>query len=304
MEIRINNKTLESYGIGVLEYQHAFGVAAERTNQRTWADKSGVDVLLSNRRYESRPFSLLLYTKAATIHEARDKANTLTTDMFSAGNFVLSLRTGTQRLALLCNRTEELGTTITVYQQKSLYVFRVYLQDVNPNALVYYNTVADLSTTILYEKGMNAVIYWGDGRRGEVSNSSNYTQTSYAENGMIDVIIDIDKDVPNVPVLQADFEADVVAGIKPMTVQFTDLSTGIPEIYNWSFGDGTGSIEPNPQHTYTKAGVYTVILQIFNTVNGSSSETKVGYITVRDARLMLSDTHFFKINDTDYLLKN
>ena len=58
----------------------------------------------------------------------------------------------------------------------------------------------------------------------------------------------------------ADFTANVTSGVMPLTVQFTDLSTGTPTGWNWNFGDGTSSTDHNPTHQYTSAGNYTVCL--------------------------------------------
>jgi PKD repeat protein len=76
----------------------------------------------------------------------------------------------------------------------------------------------------------------------------------------------------------ADFSADVVSGLCPLTAQFTDSSESIATIttWLWDFGDGTTSTEQNPQHTYQTPGAYTVSL----TVNGYVTVTKADYITV------------------------
>ncbi|WP_062397585.1 PKD domain-containing protein [Methanogenium cariaci] len=81
----------------------------------------------------------------------------------------------------------------------------------------------------------------------------------------------------------AQFEADVTTGgAAPLTVQFTDLSTG-EDITAWAWdfdNDGTtDSIEENPVYTYDTAGVYSVSLTVTN-VSGTSTETKADYITV------------------------
>jgi PKD repeat protein/photosystem II stability/assembly factor-like uncharacterized protein len=62
--------------------------------------------------------------------------------------------------------------------------------------------------------------------------------------------------------LSADFSADVLSGILPLTVQFTDLSAGSPTAYLWDFGDGDTSSLANPSHIYTMEGIYTVSLII------------------------------------------
>jgi PKD repeat protein len=75
------------------------------------------------------------------------------------------------------------------------------------------------------------------------------------------------------------FTATPLAGLTPLTVQFTDLSTGGPTAWSWSFGDGGTSTSQNPQHTYTTPGTYTVNLTATNEY-GSDYELKTDYITV------------------------
>ncbi len=84
-------------------------------------------------------------------------------------------------------------------------------------------------------------------------------------------------DVEGVPV--AEFSANSTVGAVPFNVSFTDLSTGVPTSWSWSFGDGTTSIEQNPSHIYSKGGQYTVKLTAKNPV-GSNSTTKTKLITV------------------------
>ncbi|HHB80070.1 MAG TPA: PKD domain-containing protein, partial [Saprospiraceae bacterium] len=50
----------------------------------------------------------------------------------------------------------------------------------------------------------------------------------------------------------------------PLTFQFMDASfpQGAATSWNWSFGDGTGSMEQNPSHTYSSAGDYPVTLLV------------------------------------------
>ncbi len=62
----------------------------------------------------------------------------------------------------------------------------------------------------------------------------------------------------------ADFTANVVRGIAPLNVAFTDTSTNAPWSWSWSFGDGTTSPEQSPWHTYAAPGTYTVMLTATN----------------------------------------
>gem|GEM_PF-1959647 len=80
--------------------------------------------------------------------------------------------------------------------------------------------------------------------------------------------------------LHADFAAATVSGYAPLTVDFTDLSSGSPSGWNWDFGDLATGTEQHPSHTYSAPGTYTVTLTIADGGSGSSVETKVDYITV------------------------
>jgi PKD repeat protein len=76
-----------------------------------------------------------------------------------------------------------------------------------------------------------------------------------------------------------------ITGNIPLTVEFTDSSTGDNLTYLWDFGDGQTSIEQNPSHEYTVAGDYSVSLTTSNnygsdiatnTVSATSSTTDGG----------------------------
>jgi hypothetical protein len=56
------------------------------------------------------------------------------------------------------------------------------------------------------------------------------------------------------------FSGVPVAGKSPLTVQFTDLSTGSPDVWLWFFGDGEYSNLQNPVHVYADGGEYNVTL--------------------------------------------
>jgi PKD repeat protein len=77
----------------------------------------------------------------------------------------------------------------------------------------------------------------------------------------------------------AAFSADVRSGFAPLTVTFTDQSTGEVQSWNWLFGDGQSSEEQNPVHTYLEPGLYSVSLSVADSVNHYTLE-KEGYIRV------------------------
>jgi len=80
---------------------------------------------------------------------------------------------------------------------------------------------------------------------------------------------------PKPPV--ARFTQDTKFGNAPLTVRFTDLSTGSPESYLWTFGDGGSSTDKNPVHTYQAPGLYRLTLRVEN--EGGSS-TASGFVYV------------------------
>jgi len=85
----------------------------------------------------------------------------------------------------------------------------------------------------------------------------------------------------------ANFQANAITGVMPFSVQFTDLSANIPQYWFWDF-DNSGNIDsiaPNPVHTYSSVGTYTVSMLVSNNFgkgSGSSfdSITKTDYIVV------------------------
>jgi len=77
----------------------------------------------------------------------------------------------------------------------------------------------------------------------------------------------------------AEFSATPIEGKAPLTVLFTDKSTGVPAAWKWSFGDGTTSTQHNPTHEYLQEGNYKVTLTVTNTA-GSSTTTKKNYIKI------------------------
>jgi len=81
--------------------------------------------------------------------------------------------------------------------------------------------------------------------------------------------------------LNADFTVNTTTGDKPLTVQFTDISFGVPYSWAWDFtNDGTvDNTTQNPIYTYDTAGNYTVNLTVTNEY-GSDSEVKTEYIRV------------------------
>ncbi|MBI1741749.1 PKD domain-containing protein [Candidatus Acetothermia bacterium] len=102
------------------------------------------------------------------------------------------------------------------------------------------------------------------------------------------------------PVIQppvADFSASPTSGPAPLTVQFTNRTTGQVTSYVWEFGDGVTSTQTNPIYTYRLVGVYTVKLTARGP-GGDDVETKVGLITVTSTPLVQPPIADFSANPT------
>ena len=84
---------------------------------------------------------------------------------------------------------------------------------------------------------------------------------------------------PTPPKPVANFWGSPKAGNSPLSVTFTDISTGEPTVWRWDFGDGTYSTAKNPVHEYAKPGIYSVTLTVSN-VAGTGTLTKHNYIDV------------------------
>lgn len=77
----------------------------------------------------------------------------------------------------------------------------------------------------------------------------------------------------------ANFTANVTSGCAPLTVTFTDQSTGNPTSWNWEFSNGTLSSVRNPVITFATPGTYSVRLVVQN-ATGIGQTERIDYITV------------------------
>jgi PKD repeat protein len=100
--------------------------------------------------------------------------------------------------------------------------------------------------------------------------------------------------------LESNFTADVTSGPSPLTVNFTDLSTGNPTLWSWNFGDGIHSNLQNPSHTYESVGVYNASLWVEDGVTGDELN-RPQYITVTDEGGCLGDGAYGFDGQSSYL---
>jgi PKD repeat protein len=75
----------------------------------------------------------------------------------------------------------------------------------------------------------------------------------------------------------ASFTPDVTSGNNPLTVVFTDASTGspVPSSWHWDFGDGVQQDGQAATHTYVSDGDFTVTLTVGNSDGDTDAATAV-----------------------------
>ncbi len=154
------------------------------------------------------------------------------------------------------------------------------------SGFVPLNTIfTDTSTGLIN----NWIWHFGDGMTSTVQNPSHiYTATGvYTVSLMVsgpggsDTLTRTNYITVTAAPPTADFAGAPLVGTAPLTVTFTDASSGEITAYLWNFGDGITSTVQNPSHTYTAAGVYTVSLTVSGP-GGSDSLTRTDYITVNE----------------------
>jgi PKD repeat protein len=168
----------------------------------------------------------------------------------------------------------------------------------NPPAVIQADFIADTRygvapLDVTFEStstGDISTYQWNFGD-GSTNSSRTYITHTYTTDGCKDVTFTVNgpegtskmtkKDYicvgSTTETLRAEFSVGAHEGTAPMTVSFSDESSGNVVSWLWDFGDGTTSTSQNPTHQYTQPGNYTVSL----TVNGSSTETKNNFVVVR-----------------------
>jgi autotransporter-associated beta strand protein len=126
----------------------------------------------------------------------------------------------------------------------------------------------------LYFNGVpQAVGTWGANGSAAVNQSDFFSGSG---------ILNVAGSVPVAPT--ASFSADPTSGEAPVTVTFTDTSSGTITNRFWDFGDGVTSSTTSTlvMHTYTNAGTFSVELLVSGSL-GSSTNTQTDLIDVNQA---------------------
>ena len=136
------------------------------------------------------------------------------------------------------------------------------------------NGSVPLNVSFRRETDLKGLIYSWDFGDGNISTTENPVH-QYSNIGMYNVNLTIkgesgynrtiflEKPViaerPSIPPI-ADFTQNNTNGGAPVSIKFSDISTGDITGWSWNFGDGISSNEQNPVHNYTVPGKYSVSL--------------------------------------------
>lgn len=147
-------------------------------------------------------------------------------------------------------------------------------------SIIIYFTNTDYSYPLAvqypgYITTYNPVIYNGDSYYSSNGITWNDMKNWNSDNSTVSIKAYFGYSPGSAPV--ANFTSNLTSGQIPLNIQFTDLSTGSPTSWSWTFGDGGSSDIQNPNHTYSSAGLYTVNLTVSN-VAGSDTRTAENYI--------------------------
>jgi PKD repeat protein len=160
-----------------------------------------------------------------------------------------------------------------------------------PNAN-FSSSVSGLTATFT-NLSIGATAYswtFGDGAE---SNEANPVHT-YAADGNYTVVLTVSNDCGTSTFTQnvlintepgAGFSVSTTSGCAVLSVEFTDISSGDPVSWEWTFEGGTpsSSTEQNPTVQYFTPGVYDVTLVVTSAGGGTSSFTQSNIITVNGA---------------------
>lgn len=133
------------------------------------------------------------------------------------------------------------------------------------------NTENTINNVQIGNAAYNANYYW----RGELDDIRIYSTALSPED-----IVSVMNETPNMPPV-ANFIASNTNVLSGGDVDFSDISTGNPISWNWTFQGGTPSTstEQNPTITYDTEGTYKVTLTASNSIGNNTKEIE-NYITV------------------------
>jgi PKD repeat protein len=158
------------------------------------------------------------------------------------------------------------SSKMTVWSSQTGFVINNFFTQEIPKDAKY--SIDDSLIYLLFENELS--IYKNDGQLIETiilgKNESNCLaicpKPEYFAVGFANGTINVYKNAYYSDSLIVNFKTDTLEGTDSLTVNFNDISAGMPDRFLWDFGDGSQSTERNPVHIYKSPGLYTVKLII------------------------------------------
>jgi len=152
-----------------------------------------------------------------------------------------------------------------------------------PSQAAFFDSSTDVPGTFF------SVFAWSFGDGGTAVTDSPSITHAYTNTGVYtatEIVTDnigckdtITKTLINVYHPTTSFSASITAGCAYFPINFTSISTASVTSY-WTFGDGTTSTLPDPSHTYTDTGNYTVSLVVTDVHGCTDTFTRHNYINI------------------------
>jgi PKD repeat protein len=182
--------------------------------------------------------------------------------------------------------------------------------------MVWFPDASKATIDLSKISGQQAKAYWWNPNDNISTLIGTYAATGAKDfnpnNADMVLIIDVDSAglcTPGQP--SANFFGNPISGPSPLTVFFTDATSGNPTSWYWDFGDGQTTTEQNPIHIFNVEGTYTVSLKVLDNNDCLDTETKTKYITVTGQTIKKKIYAYSEINvigttlgDLSYTLSN
>lgn len=107
-----------------------------------------------------------------------------------------------------------------------------------------------------------------------------------------------------IPVPTASFTANPPSGNAPLSVLFSNMSSGEITIGSWNFGDGQTSNEVNPTHTFNNPGTYNVVLTVYGQGGNSSASLSINVFEAPPIYTYEIINPYFTLDGLYYTFKN
>ena len=202
-------------------------------------------------------------------------------------------------LALTSHNNSALNTSVL----DNVSVVNSKAGDTNSTAIQYTFDSQPSGLSLIYDGASRVTPFTVDVEAGSqhsisaLTSQSNYTFDSWSDGGTATHTITIGTSAQTltanyaatIPAPTAGFSTNQSSGNTPLSINFTDQSSGSVTSWAWTFGDGSSSTAQNPSHIYTAPGTYSVSLTVMGS-GGSSTTTQSDYIVVKEAKPTASFT--------------